>query len=139
MGFIRKEIGEREKKLLEDFTIEEKELALPFLLEDEKRGIFLCVKQFRIGEGKYQVLAMMLGGHLLEFRLEEERADRYPVSNEEDQSAKGLSTETISQLVIPKVLKGREDKIVTVIQHALSQINPYYDTKIREVNHVEYR
>ena len=41
MGFIRKEIGEREKKLLEDFSIEEKELALPFLLEDEKRGIFL--------------------------------------------------------------------------------------------------
>ena len=78
MGFIRKEIGEREKKLLEDFSIEEKELALPFLLEDEKRGIFLCVKQFRIGEGKYQVLAMILGGHLLEFRLEEERADRYP-------------------------------------------------------------
>ena len=36
MGFIRKEIGEREKKLLEDFSIEEKELALPFLLEDEK-------------------------------------------------------------------------------------------------------
>ena len=82
---------------------------------------------------------MILGGHLLEFRLEEERADRYPVRNEEDQSVKGLSTETISQLVIPKVLKGREDKIVTVIQHALSQINPYYDTKIREVNHVEYR
>ena len=53
MGFIRKEIGEREKKLLEDFSIEEKELALPFLLEDEKRGIFLCVKQFRIGEGKF--------------------------------------------------------------------------------------
>ena len=63
---------------------------------------------------------MILGGHLLEFRLEEERADRYPVRNEEDQSVKGLSTETISQLVIPKVLKGREDKIVTVIQHALS-------------------
>ena len=83
MGFIRKEIGEREKKLLEDFSIEEKELALPFLLEDEKRGIFLCVKQFRIGEGKYQVLAMILGGHLLEFRLEEERADRYPARNEE--------------------------------------------------------
>ena len=80
MGFIRKEIGEREKKILEDFSIAEKELALPFLLEDEKRGIFLCVKQFRIGEGKYQVLAMILGGHLLEFRLEEERADRYPVS-----------------------------------------------------------
>ena len=71
--------------------------------------------------------------------IEEEREDRYPARNEEDQSVKGLSTETISQLVIPKVLKGREDKIVTVIQHALSQINPYYDTKIREVNHVEYR
>ena len=46
---------------------------------------------------------MILGGHLLEFRLEEERADRYPARNEEDQSVKGLSTETISQLVIPKV------------------------------------
>ena len=30
MGFIRKEIGEREKKLLEDFSIEEKELATWF-------------------------------------------------------------------------------------------------------------
>ena len=90
MGFIRKEIGEREKKLLEDFSIEEKELALPFLLEDEKRGIFLCVKQFRIGEGKYQVLAMILGGHLLEFRLEEERADRYPVRNEESKCKRSI-------------------------------------------------
>ena len=35
-----------------------------------RREEFSLRQAIRIGEGKYQVLAMILGGHLLEFRLE---------------------------------------------------------------------